>query len=102
MWGGIATGIFGEGAVLKTQLIGVGAMVGWSLVVSGITFFLLKAIGLLRVDAEEEIAGLDICEHGMYAYPAALVAASSTEAMGGGSAGSVGGAPVGGVSVAAH
>ncbi len=102
MWGGIATGIFGEGAVLKTQLIGVGAMVGWSLVVSGITFFLLKAIGLLRVDAEEEIAGLDICEHGMYAYPAALVAASSTEAMGGGSAGSMGGAPIGGVSVAAH
>jgi len=102
IWGGIATGIFGEGAVLKTQLIGVGAMVGWSLVISGITFFLLKAIGLLRVDAEEEIAGLDICEHGMYAYPAALVAASSTEAMGGGSAGSVGGAPIGGVSVAAH
>lgn len=100
MWGGIATGIFGDGANLTTQLIGVGAMVGWSLVISGITFFILKAIGLLRVDAEEEIAGLDICEHGMYAYPAALVGASSSESTGMG-AGSLG-APIGGVSMASH
>lgn len=76
IWGGIATGIFGDGANLMTQVIGTAAIVGWSLVVSGIAFFALKAIGLLRVDAEEEIAGLDIKEHGMYAYPAAFVAAS--------------------------
>ena len=79
IWGGIATGIFGEGANLKVQLIGTGAIVGWSLVVSGITFFILKGIGLLRVSAEEEIAGLDIEEHGMYAYPASFVAASDRE-----------------------
>jgi len=76
IWGGIATGIFGDGGNLTTQLIGTGAIVAWSLVVSGITFYFLKAIGLLRVDAEEEVAGLDIKEHGMYAYPAAFVAAS--------------------------
>jgi len=78
IWGGLATGIFGEADNLTfmTQLKGTAAIVGWSLVVSGITFFFLKAIGLLRVDAEEEIAGLDIKEHGMYAYPAAFVAAS--------------------------
>ena len=76
IWGGLATGIFGDGANLMTQVIGTAAIVGWSLVVSGIAFFFLKAIGLLRVDAEEEVAGLDIKEHGMYAYPAAFVAAS--------------------------
>lgn len=79
IWGGIATGIFGDGADLKVQLIGTGAIVGWSLVVSGITFFILKGLGLLRVSAEEEIAGLDIEEHGMYAYPASFVAASDRE-----------------------
>ena len=79
IWAGIATGIFGDGADLKVQLIGTAAIVGWSLVVSGITFFFLKAIGLLRVSAEEEIAGLDIEEHGMYAYPASFVAASDRE-----------------------
>lgn len=76
IWGGIATGIFGDGADLMVQIKGTAAIVIWSLVVSGITFFSLKAIGLLRVDAEEEVAGLDIKEHGMYAYPAAFVAAS--------------------------
>lgn len=79
IWGGIATGIFGDGADLKVQLIGTGAIVGWALVVGGITFFILKGIGLLRVSAEEEIAGLDIEEHGMYAYPASFVAASDRE-----------------------
>jgi Amt family ammonium transporter len=33
----------------------------------------MKAVGLLRVPAEEELAGLDITEHGMYAYPPQLV-----------------------------
>jgi Amt family ammonium transporter len=32
-------------------------------------FFGLKAVGILRVHSEEELAGLDISEHGMYAYP---------------------------------
>lgn len=103
IWGGLATGIFGEadGLTFQTQAIGTAAIVGWALVVSGITFFAMKALGLLRVDAEEEIAGLDICEHGMYAYPAALVAASSSEGSGMGSTG-MGGSPIGGVSMAAH
>jgi Amt family ammonium transporter len=32
-------------------------------------FLALKAVGVLRVSAEEEQAGLDISEHGMHAYP---------------------------------
>lgn len=74
IWAGIATGIFGTDAVLSTQLIGSFAIAGWALATSLVLFFGLKAIGLLRVSAEEELAGLDICEHGMYAYPQNIVA----------------------------
>jgi Amt family ammonium transporter len=75
MWGGIATGIFGvaEGLSLTTQLIGTAAICAWALVTSLILFGVLKAIGQLRVSPEEETEGLDIHEHGMYAYPPQLV-----------------------------
>jgi Amt family ammonium transporter len=73
VWGGIATGLFGDGASLVPQLVGTLAICGWALAASLVLFFGLKAAGLLRVDAEEELAGLDISEHGMYAYPPQLV-----------------------------
>jgi Amt family ammonium transporter len=73
VWGGLATGLFGDGASLVPQLIGTLAICGWALGASLALFFGLKAAGLLRVDAEEELAGLDISEHGMYAYPPQLV-----------------------------
>ena len=38
-------------------------------VLSYITFFLIKKTIGLRVDEEEEVAGLDISSHGMYGYP---------------------------------
>jgi len=38
-------------------------------VVSYAIFFLIKKTIGLRVTAEEEDAGLDISEHGMYGYP---------------------------------
>lgn len=68
LWGGIATGIFGEGKNLTTQIIGSASIAGFSFAVMLIVFFGLKAIGQLRVSAEEEIAGLDIHEHGMSCY----------------------------------
>lgn len=77
LWAGIATGIFGEGASLMVQLIGTGVYAAWALSTSLVLFYALKAVGLLRVDAEEELAGLDICEHGMYAYPQNIVALDS-------------------------
>jgi Amt family ammonium transporter len=64
-------------ASLATQLIGTFAIAGWALGGSLVLFFALKAMGLLRVHAEEEIAGLDISEHGMYAYPQNVVALDS-------------------------
>ena len=38
-------------------------------VVSYVTFGIIKATIGLRVSREEEEAGLDITEHGMYGYP---------------------------------
>lgn len=81
MWGGIATGLFGTDRALMPQLIGTFTIVGWSFATSLALFYGLKAAGLLRVSAEEELAGLDISEHGMYAYPQPQVA---LETFGGG------------------
>jgi len=41
-------------------------------------FHALKAVGLLRVSAEEEIEGLDMVEHGMPAYPTGILAGGGT------------------------
>jgi Amt family ammonium transporter len=89
MWGGIATGLFFDPKLMEvamlpgagpasatTQIIGTLAIGGWALGASLALFFGLKAFGLLRVSAEEELAGLDISEHGQYAYPPSLVTES--------------------------
>ena len=39
------------------------------------TFFLIKKTYGLRVTAEDEEAGLDITEHGMYGYPEQFIPA---------------------------
>ncbi|MEM6688718.1 MAG: ammonium transporter [Planctomycetota bacterium] len=74
VWGGIATGIFGTDCDLVTQIIGTVSICAWAFVTMGIVFFVLKAIGLLRVSPEEEQAGLDVSEHGMHAYPSDAIA----------------------------
>jgi Amt family ammonium transporter len=83
VWGGIATGVFGipelaafsadAKLTLATQVIGTLSIAGWALGASLVLFFAMKALGVLRVSAEEELSGLDINEHGMYAYPPQLV-----------------------------
>lgn len=82
IWGGIATGIFGDlpegigsvGKFVQVQLIGTFAIIAWAFVTMFAVFLLLKTIGFLRVTPEEEQAGLDISEHGMHAYPSDAVA----------------------------
>ena len=90
IWGTLACGIFTaprlaqynafgdpDGGLLYsgqfTQLIAqaVGVLVAFSFVfgLSYLTFAAIKATIGLRVTEEEEIAGLDIVEHGMYGYP---------------------------------
>src|SRR4051812_16870141 len=54
---------------LGAQALGVGVAFSCVFAVSYGVFFLLKRTIGLRVSAEEEDAGLDISEHGMYGYP---------------------------------
>ena len=75
-WGTIAIGLFSSeagGAQLVTQLIGVGAAFLWAFPVSFAIFYLIKITIGLRVSEEEELAGLDVVEHGMHAYPPGLI-----------------------------
>ncbi|TWU41627.1 Ammonium transporter NrgA [Novipirellula aureliae] len=85
VWGGLATGLFGElpevndvllsrGEFIWVQCLSTGVIVVWAFATMAILFFALKAIGFLRVSAEHEAAGLDISEHGMHAYPSDVIA----------------------------
>jgi Amt family ammonium transporter len=82
-WGTIAVGLFatensdfwkqglfyGGGAnQLVAQLIGVGAVAAFVAVTTGLMFLGIKATIGLRVSLEEEIAGLDVEEHGSPGY----------------------------------
>jgi Amt family ammonium transporter len=54
---------------LGAQALGIGAAFGFAFAASLVVFGLIKATIGLRVTAEQEEAGLDIVEHGMYGYP---------------------------------
>jgi ammonium transporter, Amt family len=88
VWGTLACGIFtsprlaeyngfGEGGLLYTgsfqqlgtQALGVVVVFTFVFSLSFLTFWLIKKTYGLRVSTEEEEAGLDISEHGMYGYP---------------------------------
>ena len=71
IWGTLAVGLFGNlagGAQFVSQLIGVAAIGLFSFATSFAIMGALKAIMGIRVDAEEEIRGLDVGEHDMHAY----------------------------------
>ncbi len=82
IWGTIAVGLFattsapGNDSVvglfygggfkqLGLQLLGFASVAAWTAVTITITFFVIKAVVGLRVTEEEEIVGLDSCEHGL-------------------------------------
>jgi Amt family ammonium transporter len=80
-WGALATGIFvgvGFGALegisrgeqILYQLIAIGASWGWSFVVTAIILLVIKFTVGLRVDEQDEEAGLDLSQHGEGAYTA--------------------------------
>jgi Amt family ammonium transporter len=54
---------------LGAQALGIGAAFAFAFSASLVVFALIKATIGLRVSAEDEEAGLDIVEHGMYGYP---------------------------------
>jgi Amt family ammonium transporter len=88
IWGTLSCGLFtspvlakynavGKGGLLYTgsfhqlwiQAVGIAVVFAFVFVVSWVTFAIIKATYGMRVSADEEDAGLDISEHGMYGYP---------------------------------
>lgn len=80
LWGGLAVGLFATGKgqdeikglfygggfnQLGIQALGLVSIIAWTVVCMTIVFFILKKTIGLRVDKEEEMKGLDICEHGL-------------------------------------
>ncbi|MEC9092604.1 MAG: ammonium transporter [Planctomycetota bacterium] len=76
LWGGIATGVFGDipaDGMSRFEFIWVQTycsliIIAWAFVTMFLLFSILKSTNLLRVSKEEETSGLDITEHGMHAY----------------------------------
>lgn len=89
IWGVIASGIpllansnyadMGWGQ-LGVQIVGALAYGIWAFVASFVVFSILKATIGVRVTNEEEVAGLDIGEHGNVAYPDFVSVAADPEA----------------------
>ncbi len=81
-WGTLAVGLFAmDGGLLTTgnvhqllvQGLGVVTAFVWSFGFALLLFYVIKITVGLRVRPEAELAGLDISEHGLLAYPEAFV-----------------------------
>lgn len=70
-WGAPSHGLFMGGGfeAFGVQIVGILAVFGWVTVTAGILFFVIKNTIGLRVPENEELAGLDVQEHGIGAYP---------------------------------
>lgn len=91
--GTLCVGLFSDGAgtdglglfvgggfkLLGIQALGVISVIGWVAVTMTIVFLVMKHTIGLRVTAEEEIAGLDIKEHGLASSYADFMTFDSTE-----------------------
>ena len=67
--GVMAVPLSNGGTTVVGQLVGAATIFGWVFVASGATWWALRATVGIRVDAEEEYAGLDTGECGLEAYP---------------------------------
>jgi Amt family ammonium transporter len=86
VWGGIATGLFGQTAInsvakwnglffgdvnlLIAQIEGIAITVVFAAVMTFIILKVMKLFMTIRVESSEEADGLDVAEHGETAYPA--------------------------------
>ena len=68
-WGTLAVPFYTDGTSFVTQIIGFASIGVFVFVASMIVWLILKAAGGIRVSEEAEIAGLDVAEMGMEAYP---------------------------------
>src|SRR4051812_45633276 len=101
IWGTLACGIFtlpklaayngvgrpgliynGSFAQLGAQALGIAVVFAFVFSASFATFWLIKKTYGLRVSEDEEDAGLDISEHGMYGYPEQFIPESELVAYG--------------------
>ena len=69
VWGTLAVGIFSPEYRFLPQLVGAVVIGLVSFASSFAIFFALKKTTGIRVSEEEELRGLDLCEHGGEAYP---------------------------------
>jgi ammonium transporter, Amt family len=81
LWGILAVGIFangnngveglvaGNGLQIVSQFISAGVVLAWALTTGFIMFLALKYTMGVRASREEELAGLDLPEHGIETYP---------------------------------
>jgi Amt family ammonium transporter len=67
-YAGISGLVAGNFSQIVTQLIGAVALAAWALIMGFVMFAIIKATMGLRASDEEQELGLDITEHGMYAY----------------------------------
>ena len=100
IWGTIAVGLLanpdapaglrgllytGETAQLGLQLLGFVSVAAWAGVTMGCFFMILKKADFLRAEAADELAGLDVSEHGLpSAYADFMPAVDKYAAFGGG------------------
>ena len=69
IWGTIAVVLSNGDASIGTQLYGIIVIGLYTVVISAVVWFILKAVMGIRVSEEAEINGLDTTELGMEAYP---------------------------------
>ncbi|MBQ7704575.1 MAG: ammonium transporter [Selenomonadaceae bacterium] len=93
MWGAVATGLwattainpdganglfYGESDLFYAQILSIGVAVVFAVAGSTILYKIVNSIILLRVDANEEVGGLDVMEHGERGYNAGLFSGSGS------------------------
>ena len=93
IWGAVATGLwattainpdganglfYGESNLFYSQIISIGVAIVFAVVGSIILYKIVNAIIPLRVDASEEIGGLDVMEHGERGYNLGIFSGSSS------------------------
>ena len=65
----VSVGVGSIRQAFLVQLIGVVAIAGWTIVATGLVFFVFKLAGQARVSPDHEQEGLDVAEHGVDTYP---------------------------------
>ncbi|WCJ24156.1 ammonium transporter 1 1 [Euphorbia peplus] len=58
----------GGGRLLAANVIQIIVIIGWVSATMGPLFYILKKLKLLRISAEDEMAGMDLTRHGGFAY----------------------------------